>query len=104
MSPARRAHSSKRIAAACGVRMTGQTGTDGQTDGQTDARPLHIPCFAYYASSAITGWNQWRGPKSREQGKSNWAGSSQLPPYQLVVNIGEHCNLTYKGPSLRFGR
>jgi len=26
--------------------------TDRQTDGRTDARPLHRPCSAYYAGSA----------------------------------------------------
>jgi len=39
--PARRAHSSKRAAAACGDRM-------GQTDRRTDARQLPRPRFACY--------------------------------------------------------
>jgi len=45
LSPGRRAHSSKPAAAACGRRMR------GRTDRLTDARQLHRPCSAYYASS-----------------------------------------------------
>jgi len=45
ISPARRAHSSKPAAVACGGQMM------GQSNGQTDTRPLHKPCCAYYASS-----------------------------------------------------
>jgi len=49
MSPARRAHSSKPAAAACGGRV-GQI--DRRTDGRTDARLLHKPCSAYHSGSA----------------------------------------------------
>ena len=45
ISPARTALSSKPAARRCCGRM-------GQTDGQTDARPLHRPCSAHCAGNA----------------------------------------------------
>ena len=50
ISPARRAHSSKPGATACGGRMVGRT--DRETDGRTDAQQLHRPCCAFYAGNA----------------------------------------------------
>ena len=52
MSPARRALSSKPAARRRCCRSMGQT--DRPTDGQTDARPLHKPCSAYWGSTVST--------------------------------------------------
>ena len=52
ISLSRRAHSSKPATAACDEPNAGKM--DKRTDIQTDARPLHRPCSAYWAEAVST--------------------------------------------------
>jgi len=56
--------------------------TDGQADEQTDTRPSHKPCSAYYASNAIYSTQPFNGVFSR----TTWVSRYQKGKTSLDLN------------------